>query len=76
MIPNIPLHEQFLLERHKALQRKREQQPLLARLLGRPGRLAHRLAVEVQGCSIGLGSSLERLEVSEEQAKSLTSRAG
>ena len=30
MIPTIPLHEQFLLERRKALHLKRKQQALLA----------------------------------------------
>jgi hypothetical protein len=62
MILNISLHEQFLLECHKALSRKREQQPLLAGLPGHPGRLAHRLASEVRGFSIGLCPSLRRLE--------------
>ena len=47
----------------------------MVKLAGRPGRLAHRLAAEVRGFSIGLGSSLKRLEVGEEQAKELTSRA-
>jgi hypothetical protein len=63
MIPTIPLHEQFLLVRHKALQRERVQQPLRAGLPGHPDRLAHRLAPEVRGCSIGSGSSFKRLEV-------------
>jgi hypothetical protein len=61
MIPNISLHEQFLVGRHKALHPKREQQPLLAGLPGRSGRLADRLATEVRGISTGLGPSLKRL---------------
>jgi hypothetical protein len=68
MIPNIQIHEQLMFERHQALQREMEQRRLLAGLPRYQFKLARRFAATVGELLIGLGSSLKRLEVSEQRA--------
>lgn len=68
MIPNIHIHEQLMFERQKEVQREMEQRRLLAGLPGQHFRLARHFAAKIGEVLILLGSSLKRLEVSEEQA--------
>ena len=68
MIPNIHIHEQLMFDRQKEVQRETEQRRLLAGLPGQRFRLARHCAAKVGNLLMLLGSSLKRLEISEEQA--------
>ena len=67
MIPNIHIHQQLLFERCQELQRERAQQRLAVGLCQECGRRPHRLAANIAGFLLKLGSSLKQLDTREKQ---------
>lgn len=68
MMPNIPIHEQLMFERHQELQREMEQQRMVAGLRRHHASVVRRLAAGVGKIFLALGTRLKGLESRGEQA--------